>query len=252
MNLSLAKLPQHLLGKGRRLEGQQHKRNEHKRELTYKKLIFKVIGLGFLLKRRSQGSHLHSSLLFSSLLFSSLLFSSLLFPLLPFLFSFLFFSLPHLLPFFFLISYFLSLISYFLFLISYFCCDYFERIPSHTPTPPLPYHTHCKCCFVVFSSSFFPFSIKNKGGEVVYLGFGCFSSSVGGFLCFFEMTISGLGRRTPFRPPGGEEAQEEGEHHQGQEERQKEGVGYLCVFFFPFNFNIFFRFFLPLCFPFFI
>ena len=208
-----------------------------------------------------------------------------------------------------LISYLLFLISYFLFLISYFlfsfnpyslfptppsqvlsknkqscplppfgipsfvACSFlvcFKRIPSHTPTPPLPYHA----LQMLFCGLFFfllpLFHQKQEGGEVVYLGFGCFSSSVGGFLCFFEMTISGLGggggppprsgkarrrrtttetrRRTLFRP-GGEEAQEEvREHHQGQEERQEEGV-FLCISFFPFPSNIFFRFFLPLCFP---
>ena len=70
---------------------------------------------------------------------------------------------------------------------------YFKRIPSHTPTPPLPYHT----LQMLFRSLFFfllpLFHQKQEGGEVVYLGFGCFSSSAGGFLCFFEMMISGLG-----------------------------------------------------------
>ena len=84
----------------------------------------------------------------------------------------------------------------------------FKRIPSHTPTPPLPYHT----LQMLFRGLFFfllpLFHQKQEGGEVVYLGFGCFSSSVGGFLCFFEMTISGLGEgedphQDQERPGGG-------------------------------------------------
>ena len=84
----------------------------------------------------------------------------------------------------------------------------FKRIPSHTPTPPLPYHT----LQMLFCDLFFfllpLFHQKQEGGEVVYLGFGCFSSSVGGFLCFFEMMISGLGggedpHQDQERPGGG-------------------------------------------------
>ena len=39
------------------------------------------------------------------------------------------------------------------------------------------------------------------------MGFGCFSSSVGGFLCFFEMMISGLG--------GGEDPHQDQERPEG-------------------------------------
>ena len=119
-------------------------------------------------------------------------------------FSFLFFSFFVLYSLFFiivfcsfLISYFLSLISYFLFLISYFLflISYSVLIPilsfplplfrfsakTNNPVLFLPlasplllpalflYLTHCKCCFVVFSSSFFPFSIKNKRGEKLFI-----------------------------------------------------------------------------------
>ena len=116
-----------------------------------------------------------------------------------------------------LISYFLFLISYFLFLISYFLFSFnphslFPTPPSQVlsknkqscPLPPFGIPSFVACSFLVshalqmlFCGLFFflfpLFHQKQEGGEVVYLGFGCFSSSVGGFLCFFEMTISGLG-----------------------------------------------------------
>ena len=184
-------------------------------------------------------SFLFFSFLFFSFLFFSFLFFSFLFFSFLFLLCSLFFVLYYCILFF---SYFLSLISYFLFLISYFLFSFnphslfptppsqvlsknkqscplppfgipsfvarsflvcFKRIPSHTPTPPLPYHT----LQMLFCSLFFfllpLFHQKQEGGEVVYLGFGCFLSSVGGFLCFFEMMISGLGGGQDQEGPGG-------------------------------------------------
>ena len=72
------------------------------------------------------------------------------------------------------------------------CCDYFERKPSRTPSPP-PFPPHTT---KVVSWSFLLllplFHQKEDGREVVYLGFGgCSSSSVVSFLCFFE-TTSGI------------------------------------------------------------
>ena len=148
-------------------------------------------------------SFLFFSFLFFSFLFFSFLFFSFLFFSFPSLFfilcSLLLYSVP------FLISYLLFLISYFLFLISYSVLIPILSFPlpllrfsakTNNPVLFLPlasplllpalflcvskeYHltplhhpfliTHCKCCFVVFSSSFFPFSIKNKRGEKLFI-----------------------------------------------------------------------------------
>ena len=115
---------------------------------------------------------------------------------------------------------------------------YFKRIPSHTPTPPLPYHT----LQMLFRSLFFfllpLFHQKQEGGEVVYLGFGCFSSSAGGFLCFFKMMISGLGGGgggVPPPRPGG------ARRWRTTTKTRRRTLSFPS--------NLFFRFFLPLCFP---
>ena len=151
-------------------------------------------------------SFLFFSFLFFSFLFFSFLFFSFLFFSFLFFSFFVLYSLFFIIVFCsFLISYLLFLISYFLFLISYSVLIPILSFPlpllrfsakTNNPVLFLPlasplllpalflcvskeYHltplhhpfliTHCKCCFVVFSSSFFPFSIKNKRGEKLFI-----------------------------------------------------------------------------------
>ena len=165
-----------------------------------------------------------SFFLFFSFLFFSFLFFSFLFFSFLFLLCSLFFVLCSLLLYSYflsLISYFLFLISYFLFLISYSVLIPILSFPlpllrfsakTNNPVLFLPlasplllpalflciskeYHltpqhhpfltTHCKCCFIVFSSSFFPFSIKNKRGRSCLFGVWLFLIQCWWFLLFF-------------------------------------------------------------------
>ena len=160
------------------------------------------------------------SLLFSLLLLSSLSFFLSFFSFL--FFSFLFFSFLFLLCSLFLVLYYCILFfSYFLFLISYSLLIPILSFPlpllrfsakTNNPVLFLPlafplllpalflcvskeYHltpqhhpfltTHCKCCFVVFSSSFFPFSIKTRGGRSCLFGVWLFLIQCWWFLVFF-------------------------------------------------------------------
>ena len=67
------------------------------------------------------------------------------------------------------------------------CCDYFERKPSHTSTPPTPlsHHTLLKLFRGLFFS-YFPFSIKKKTGEKLFIwGLGVVPHPVWFLSCVF-------------------------------------------------------------------